>query len=601
MLMQILIKIIFLSYYTVNSYPYWPTCLSSNINNETLILTTLNGQVKGSCYNVTVNYASKPKETKPILSFLKIPYAQPPINELRFKNPKPVNSWGSNILDGTQLPTRCIQSIGLKFDSKNISEDCLNLNIFVPYQVYLNAVVLKNDSYRAPIYVSIHGGGFIAGSGLDDNTEPSTFVAMSNVIVVNINYRIGIFGFLYLNDTQGVSGNQGIYDQTMALKWIYENANTFGGDSSRITIGGDSAGGYSTSFHLIHKPSWPYFKNVIVQSGNMLDLNSRLITAEEATKRSFKIIQDLNCSNDKLLECLQKIPADLINSMYGRFYLRYPLIVLDGINITKQPSELVSNGDFKPGTNLLIGSNTKEHAYFIALNENIIKAEETMKNNMSVYYAYLKDWYKQYPFQINNPKLNSIDDFINEIIRMYPLSNNSNYFENFINIATDSSFKYPSIELAYSYSKFNKNVYVYSYGYHLSTSLLPSKWEAVHADDLPMTWADPLSTKTLPLISENPFSSALTNYSAEERLICESMVKYWINFVKSDNPGEEWPKFNNGDKLAKIAIMFLNGNNSKLLNYSINDQLYQFWTNSKSLKIESNFILIILLVIFQLF
>jgi carboxylesterase type B len=109
------------------------------------------------------------------------------------------------------------------------------------------------------------------------------------------------------------------------------------------------------------------------------------------------------------------------------------------------------------------------------------------------------------------------------------------------------------------------------------------------------------STKLLPLISENPFSSSLTNYSAEERLICESMVKYWINFVKSDNPGEEWPKFNNGDKSAKRAIMFLNGNNSKLLNYSINDQLYQFWTNSKSLKIESNFILIILLVIFQLF
>ena len=99
--------------------------------------------------------------------------------------------------------------------------------------------------------------------------EPSTVVAMSNIIVITINYRVGLFGFLQMSGTDA-AGNQGFLDQVLALKWIQENAASFGGDASRVTISGQSAGSWSVGYHLLHTPSWPLFRNGILHSGSPL-------------------------------------------------------------------------------------------------------------------------------------------------------------------------------------------------------------------------------------------------------------------------------------------------------------------------------------------
>ena len=115
----------------------------------------------------------------------------------------------------------------------------------------------------------IHGGGLTVGSSVSDWYEPSTLVSLSEIIVVTINYRLDHLGVLYLEDTDA-TGNQALLDQNLALKWIYENAHTFGGDKTKITVSGESAGGISIGFHLFYPKSWPYFRNAIMQSGTPL-------------------------------------------------------------------------------------------------------------------------------------------------------------------------------------------------------------------------------------------------------------------------------------------------------------------------------------------
>ena len=146
-----------------DSYPYFPEC--SNVGNQSdlTVLTTLNGHVKGKCYNVTVNYANSQPRANQVLTWLSIPYAEPPVGQLRFKKPEPIQSW-TEMRDGTKWPYLCHQEYGVK---ANDSEDCLYLNVFVPYKAFYNSVVLGNKSFNAPIYFYIHGGKFTKGSSVE--------------------------------------------------------------------------------------------------------------------------------------------------------------------------------------------------------------------------------------------------------------------------------------------------------------------------------------------------------------------------------------------------------------------------------------------------
>jgi len=306
-----------------HSYPYFPEC--SCFNSEATILNSNNGKIKGTCYNVTVNYGSKPKSSNQVLTWLGIPYAEPPINNLRFKKPIPIKSW-NDTLDGTNWPNKCVQivdELGVPTGRKSFSEDCLYLNVFVPYEVYVKSVIENNSKYRVPILLYIHGGAFLIGSPADDRTEPSTLIAATNIIVVSINYRLGAFGFLHIKNTEA-TGNQGILDQHLALKWVYENANRFGGDRTRITIAGQSAGSWSVGYHLIYKPSWPYFRNAILESGTPLQTTFKLVTSDEATDRAILLGKGLGClnendtaasvNNQKLYECLQNANPNRIST-----------------------------------------------------------------------------------------------------------------------------------------------------------------------------------------------------------------------------------------------------------------------------------------------
>uniref|UniRef100_A0ACB8EG57 Uncharacterized protein n=1 Tax=Sphaerodactylus townsendi TaxID=933632 RepID=A0ACB8EG57_9SAUR len=196
-----------------------------------------------------------------VTAFLGIPYAEPPEGTLRFQKPRPHQPW-SHILQATSFGHSCYQqsldpsSDELYSESEStlpLSEDCLFLNIWVPH---------PRPSAPASVLVWIHGGGFLSGSG---SLDRSYLAATENIIVASMNYRLSALGFLSLPPE--APGNIGLWDQHLALSWLKENMAAFGGDPTRITLGGQSAGAASVGFHLLSPVSQDLFAQATLQSG----------------------------------------------------------------------------------------------------------------------------------------------------------------------------------------------------------------------------------------------------------------------------------------------------------------------------------------------
>lgn len=496
-----------------------PLC-STHVENST-VLNTLNGKIKGNCYNITTNFANKPKINTPILTWLSVPYAQPPTNNLRFKSPVPLQLWNETF-NGLSLPKQCIQ--GAFSDQTYTSEDCLYLNIYSPYKSYMSSVVQNNNRSQLPIFVWIHGGAFIDGSS--DLYDATTFASVSNIIVITINYRLGAFGFLYIKGTEA-RGNQALLDQNLALKWIYENAARFGGDQNKITIGGESAGSWSVGYHLLLKSSWPYFRNAILQSGNptTLDLDTLLLTPNKAFSIALNIAANFSCdltNATNVLSCLQSVNSNDFNQIANGFQT-YPAFVLDKNVFDQPPRKLFESGNFKH-CNILTGSNNFEELLLAPSEIGNDLISQLVYGNFSSLRTALK-------------KRLQIDDIIlNKIIFLYvPLikinDKTINFYYYFIEIITDFQYKCPTYKFADFVMKYNMNAFVYSYAHRLSFSNQPPVNGAAHSEELAILFGYPLTDNSIATI--------------EERMFSEQIIKYWGSFIANEKPTitKEWSKF----------------------------------------------------------
>ncbi|KAG8034160.1 hypothetical protein G9C98_001244 [Cotesia typhae] len=191
---------------------------------------------------------------KEFYAFRGIPYTKPPVGELRFKDPEPPESW-TGVRDAKKFG-----NIALQYDNASQkvigSEDCLFLNI---YTNTLNPIASKS------VMVWIHGGAWIMGSGNDDMHGPD-YLIEKDIVLVTINYRLGILGFLNLNDEKA-AGNQALKDQVMALRWVQQNIEKFGGDVNNVTIFGDSVGAASVHYLTLSPLAKGLFHKAILQSG----------------------------------------------------------------------------------------------------------------------------------------------------------------------------------------------------------------------------------------------------------------------------------------------------------------------------------------------
>lgn len=277
--------------------------------------------------------------------FLGIPYAAPPVGSKRWQPPAPASSW-KGTRSATAPGPRCMQFGGDA--GRGMSEDCLSLNVYTPS---------KRTDHPLPVMFWIHGGGFSGGSGGDE--DGSQIAEANNVVVVTVNYRLGAFGWL---DLPGLSkhggGNYGLLDQEAALRWTQRNVGAFGGDASRVTIGGQSAGGHSVCALLASPPARGLFSGAIIQSGGCPSL-----TAQQAVARGKKYETAAGCANAAdSASCLRSKSADQLLASGREFaggVLSGPLPVSGGPELPIPPGEAVRTGK-AANVPLLIGHTRDE-------------------------------------------------------------------------------------------------------------------------------------------------------------------------------------------------------------------------------------------------
>ena len=198
--------------------------ISSSINENTTIVNTQYGPIQGTIHGSVVSFTS-------------IPYARPPDCDLRWTMPTSPDLW-TDILPCNQDPPRCVQS-----GRSKMSEDCLFVNVFTPISC------ISNGANKCASMMWIHGGSYISGYGGGEGFNGTYMAELTNVIVVTINYRLGVLGFLW-NPELELHGNYGHMDQVFAIEWVSNNIEAFGGDKEQIFIYGQSAGATSVSLHV---------------------------------------------------------------------------------------------------------------------------------------------------------------------------------------------------------------------------------------------------------------------------------------------------------------------------------------------------------------
>jgi carboxylesterase type B len=599
----------------------------SKNDTKQVIIETTSGRLSGVCEFISIN-DNNPKDFKSgnVYYWLGVPYAEPPHRENRFKPPQPLQR-RSELIDAKKYPNSCIQFLDVdlkhdrdQYDQESLneynqkftgfsmwqqspihskySEDCLYLNVYIPAEAYLK-INVRNPNLPArklPIMVFFHGGATRTGSSNLDVYNPVGLVTAMNVIVITVNYRLGVFGFFYLEKYFG--GNQGILDQHEALKWIKTNSDRFGGDSERITLVGHSAGAALTGYHLFYEKSRHLFRNAIFQSGTPLISSLSPISQVEANRRARDVLVRSGCANDNSTStefafCALNSPdlvkasriyfkeVNMNNYVSQEFTMTAFVPVIDGKVIKDQPINLLRNGQFKKCP-ILNGFTTDEGTSFIAFTGILGLSNQQIKKPYSINHRtlqnFLKDYFKFYPnlkshhhnYHESNTKYrnNLITDSIlhdyTKIVDQQTQENltspliKPNYFNTLGKIIGDEMFTCPGYDFANYLAKFNSTVYMYLFAHRISSTPWPRWFGATHGDELAFTFAHPIVQRQ-PIYdpdyhyedktSVNPWSHPNHRYLNSEKQLTIEIITYWSNFAKYNDPnGKEeklkhWPPY----------------------------------------------------------
>ena len=233
-----------------------------------------------------------------------------------------------------------------------ISEDCLYLNLWVPA-----------NSNNASALIWIYGGGFTSGTATLDVYDGLVLAAANDIIVASINYRLGPFGFLYTGDEEA-PGNMGLYDQALAIQWIKDNVQHFGGNPDSLTLFGESAGAMSISAHLISPISQDLSRRAILQSGSVNSKGAYMLP-EVAKETARNLMEDVGCNSSSAhaMECMREVSAETLSkAQWTRpAPIGFPSFAptIDGTFLTKHPDEMIQEGQF-PAADVLLGTNSDE-------------------------------------------------------------------------------------------------------------------------------------------------------------------------------------------------------------------------------------------------
>lgn len=298
------------------------------------------------------------RASKAVALFRGIPFALPPVKDLRWRPPQPYNK-SLGVFDANKFGNACFT---FEENEANQSEDCLFLNVAAPSEAL--------GMSKLPVMVYIHGGAYTSGDAKHSPIDSMVARSQQSVVVVSINYRLNVFGFLGSSSLKGRSlvdpeafGNYGIEDQRLALAWVHDHIAAFGGDGNDLTIFGESAGGNSVIQHLTQTQSFGLYSKAIVESGAYMGS----ISIPDAEER-FKSI--LNASKCEHLTCLLQVSGQALANATRQLWRLNPIAftfgpVIDGTTLTAHPQQLIGNGKYNNRVPVMIGSNRDEASFFM--------------------------------------------------------------------------------------------------------------------------------------------------------------------------------------------------------------------------------------------
>ncbi|OBS66116.1 hypothetical protein A6R68_05348 [Neotoma lepida] len=510
------------------------------------IKNTHTGQVQGSLIHV--------KDTKiGVHTFLGIPFAKPPVGQLRFAPPEAPVPW-SGVRDGTSHPAMCLQNLemmkseGVTLPPISMSEDCLHLNIYTPAHAH--------EGSNLPVMVWIHGGGLVAG--MASMYDGSTLAAIEDVVVVTIQYRLGVLGFFSTGD-QHARGNWGYLDQVAALRWVQQNIAHFGGNPDLVTIFGESAGGTSVSSHVVSPMSKGLFHRAIMESGVALLPGLISDTSDMVYTTVANMSGCETTDSEALVRCLRgKSEAEIL--VINKVFNIIPAVV-DGVFLPRHPQELLASVNFHPVPSI-IGFNNDEYGFIIPMvmgSAQTIK-EITRENLQAVLKSTAAD-------MMLPPECSDLlmEEYMGDTEDPQALQ------IQFTEMMGDFMFVIPALQVAHFQSS-HAPVYFYEFQHQPSflKSIRPPHVKADHSDEVPFVFGCFLFGRKLDL-------------TEEEELLNRRMMKYWANFARHGNPNSEglpyWPMLDHDEQYMQLDI-------KPAVGRALKARRLKFWTKSLPQKIQ---------------
>ncbi|WP_158799920.1 carboxylesterase/lipase family protein [Pedobacter sp. L105] len=474
-----------------------------------------------------------------IRSFKGIPFAQPPVGELRWKAPQPVKGW-KGIRKADRFGNRGMQKpvfgdMGFRADS--LSEDCLYLNVWTP---------AKSAKEHLPVLVYFYGGGFMAGDGSEPRYDGES-MSKKGIVVLTVNYRLGIFGFmahpeLTKESPHHSSGNYGLMDQTAALKWVKQNIAAFGGDPSRVTIGGESAGSIAVYAQMASPLSKDLISAAMGESGAMINPTLAPITLAEGEQRGAAFAAKAGAAT---LADLRKIPAAQLLDESFKYGMASVPATVDGYFFPEPPVKIFAEGK-QAHVPLLVGWNSAEVTY-----QTILKAETPTPEN---YAKVLKTLY---------------GDQDQEVLKLYPAATTEEVINAATALASDrfivySTWKWADQQVATGGKP------VYRYRFSKSKPPMTAEMKGAVAglaggftkgSD---TTKKPIAPKGAPHAFEIEYAMGNLHYNKvyawtpDDYKISETMESYFANFIKTGNPNgnglPQWPVIKNNEDVSYINL-----------------------------------------------
>lgn len=469
-----------------------------------------------------------------------IPFAAPPVGDLRWKPPQPMADW-EGVRPAKRFGPRAMQRPvfgDMNFRSDGMSEDCLTLNVWTP---------AGSDQERLPVLVYFYGGGNMAGDGSEPRYDGES-MAQRGIVALTVNYRLNLFGWfthpeLTAESPHNACGNYGYLDQVAALRWVQENIAGFGGDPERVTIAGESAGSSSVSAHLVSPLSKGLFAGAIGESGALIDVGRGLLPRAEREQAGLAFAKQAGAAS---LAELRAMPAEALLLLTSEPWGAFSRAVIDGYLFTKPPIEVYAAAE-QAQVPLLVGWNSEESSY-----QRVMGPREPTPEN---FVQAVRELY---------------GDAAEEVLRLYPAGDKQEALQSATDLAGDQFMGYRTWKWSELHSQTGgAPVYRYLYA-HPRPPMNPEMGNVVaglaggvikrtdKTADVPPPASGAVHSAEIEYAMGNLATNKVYAWTEDDYKVSATMQAYFEHFIKTGDPNgpglPAWPVVDPGGAVQYMRL-----------------------------------------------